>query len=82
MVMVSVTGYTAISDAHVQWAIQTEYDNGVPGNSDGPAPNLSPADRSYNRSNEAVIALRFDAVGIGSDGITLPIHRDRFKVEY
>jgi hypothetical protein len=82
VVMVSLTSYAAINNSHLQRAIQPERYNGVAGNSDGPAMCLAPVDRSHDGAYEAVIASRFDAVWIGSDGITLPIDNNRFQIEY
>jgi hypothetical protein len=82
VVMGSVTCNAAIRDSHLQRAFQPEGYDGVPGDPDRPTTRLAAVDRSNDRSHETLIALGFDAVWIGTQGITLPIHNDRFHVEY
>jgi hypothetical protein len=82
MVVVSVTGHTPIGNSHLHWAFQTEGYYRIPRDSHGAATNLSTGDGPYNRSHNAIIALRFDAIRVGSDAVSLPIHNDRFQVEY
>jgi hypothetical protein len=82
VVVVPVAVYARIRDSHLQWVVQSESDNGIAANPDGPPTCLAAVDRPHNGSHEAVITARFDAVWLGSQGITLPIHNHRFQVEY
>jgi hypothetical protein len=81
VVMPAVSRHAPIGDPDLERTFQTEADDRVPRNPHRSTADLAATDGSNDCTNEAVVAARFDTVGICLDGIAHAVRHNRFKVE-
>jgi hypothetical protein len=73
MIVVAISGYAPVNNAHVQGSFQAERHHRIAGNAHSAATGMATIDGADNGSNKAVVALGFNAVWVGSDGVPLAI---------
>ena len=81
VVVITVAVYTAIGNTHFKRAFQAERNDRVPRNSYRASTHLTAADRSKNLPYKGVVTLRFHAVGVASNCITLPVDHHGFQIQ-
>src|SRR5579871_2224956 len=81
VVMVAIAVHTTVGHSDIQRTIEAEGHHGIPRNPNRLAAHLSSRYSSYDRPDQAVIALRFHSVWLGSNRISLPINHHRFQIE-
>ena len=81
VVVPSLSLHTAIRNTDIQWPVKPETEWRISGNSDSPSANLAAIDGSDNRSNQAVVARRFYAIGVGLHRVPLAVDGDRLQIQ-
>jgi hypothetical protein len=81
VIVPAVPRRTPIWYAHVKRTLYTESHYRVARNSNGSTTGLAAANRANDTAHQAIVALRFDALRIGFDCISLAIGDDRLQVD-